>query len=289
MSKISLAIQKKGRLSAGTLSLLDRCGLAPEDPNGRLRVPCQSFPLDLLLIRDDDIPGTVASGRSDAGIVGSNVLNEYQLANPSAKLLVQKSLGFARCHLAIAGPKEANWEGLPSLNGKRIATSYPHILKAFLNSHDLAAEIIELSGSVEIAPQLELADYILDLVSSGETLRTNGLRELYTVEKVEAVFFAHRDKAQDPELLRLLDRIQGVLGAQNSRYIMMNAPRSAVTKIGAIAPGLSAPTVLPLAGSEEHYAIHIVAQENIFWETLEKLRALGAKDILVVPIEKMMS
>ncbi len=289
MSQSSLAIQKKGRLSAGTLSLLERCGLSPEEPNGRLRVPCQTFPLDLLLIRDDDIPNTVANGRSDSGIVGSNVLREYQLANPQTRLKVLKNLAFARCRLSLAGPKEFAWQGVNSLQGKKIATSYPHILTSFLNRNDIEAEVIELSGSVEIAPQLGLSDFILDLVSSGETLRTNGLREILAVEEIEAVFFTRDDNSDTPDIQRLLDRFRGVLGAQNSRYIMMNAPKSSLAEIQRIAPGLSAPTVLPLAGRDDSYAIHMVAQETIFWETLEKLRALGAKDILVVPIEKMMS
>lgn len=289
MSLLTLAIQKSGRLSTSSYSLLQKSGLGPEEPNGRLKVPCTQFPLDLFLIRDDDIPGSISSGTCTCGIVGSNVLQEYQLEHLSSQIVVKRTLDFGACRLALAIPKDLEWNGPRQIKGLRIATSYPNILKNFLKQEGLEAEVVSMSGSVEAAPELGIADAICDIVSSGETLRMNGLKEVLTITDVKAVFICRRDQENSKEIERLCTRFDGVMGAENARYIMMNAKRSAVEAISQVAPGLSRPTLLPLAGSDEMVAIHMVARETMFWETLEKLRELGARDILVVPIEKMMA
>jgi ATP phosphoribosyltransferase len=285
MPDINLAIQKSGRLAGDTLSLLKRCGLNLDSPEGRLIVPCNNFPLNLLMVRDDDIPSYVSRGAADLGIVGFNVVEEARLSGLAPEITLLRRLGFGRCRLAIAVPLGFPWQGVTSLQGLRIATSYPSSLKNYLRRYDVNAEIVPMTGSVEIAPGMGMADAVCDLVSSGATLRSNGLSEVLTVYESEAVLMGRSDSK---EAERLTLRIDGVLKAQHSRYIMMNSSRSAIESIRSIAPGLSQPTVMPLAGDSNRVAIHMVSSENIFWETLEKLKAAGAEDILVLPIEKIM-
>ncbi|MES2745949.1 MAG: ATP phosphoribosyltransferase [Bdellovibrionota bacterium] len=285
MPSLNLAIQKSGRLSGDSISLLKRCGLNFDSPEGRLIVPCNDFPLNLLMVRDDDIPSYVSRGASDLGIAGLNVIEEARLSGLAPEMTILRKLGFGRCRLSIAVPNAFNWEGVSSLQGLRIATSYPSSLENYLRRQDIRAEIVPMTGSVEIAPGMGMADAVCDLVSSGATLRSNGLTEVLTVYESEAVLIG---RSSCKETDRLLLRIDGVLKAQHSRYIMMNSSRSAIETIRSIAPGLSQPTVMPLAGDSGRVAIHMVSSENIFWETLEKLKAAGAEDILVLPIEKIM-
>ena len=292
MTAFRLAIQKSGRLSDDSISLLKRCGIHFDSPKGRLIVPCDGFPLDLLMLRDDDIPSYVSSGVSDLGIVGFNVFKEYQLDTQDQSLQIIRRLGFGRCRLAIAVPDTFEWTGPSCLSGLRIATSYPASLREYLSAHEVDATLIPMAGSVEIAPGMGMADAICDLVSSGSTLRSNGLREVQTLYESEAILVTRLSlDSERPEnaLERLTRRVDGVLSAQHSRYIMMNAQRSAVSAISAIVPGLAQPTVMPLAGDSDRVAIHVVAAENVFWETLERLKACGATDILVLPIEKLMA
>lgn len=291
MTALKLALQKSGRLSDDSMSLLKRCGIQFDSPKSRLIVPCEGFPLDLLMLRDDDIPSYVASGVADLGIVGLNVLKEYQLESKDQNLTVFRRLGFGRCRLSLAVPESFRWSGIQSLAGLRIATSYPASLGEFLAMNDVPATLIPMSGSVEIAPGMGLADAVCDLVSSGSTLRSNGLREVQTIYESEAVLVTRHESKASVQLTldRLTRRVDGVLSAQYSRYIMMNAQRSAVAAISAIVPGLAQPTVMPLAGDSDRVAIHVVAAENVFWETLEQLKAFGATDILVLPIEKLMA
>lgn len=292
MTALKLALQKSGRLSDDSLALLKRCGLNFDFPKGRLIVPCDDFPIDLLMVRDDDIPNYVGNAACDMGIVGYDVFREHELTVNNDRNIVKilRRIGFGRCRLSIAIPEKFEWQGLESLNNKRIATSHVASLKRFLKESSINASVIEMSGAVEIAPGMGLADAICDLVSSGATLRSNGLREVAKVYESEAVLIAQGNESPllQTHLDRFLLRLDGVLKAQGSRYIMMNAKRQAVADISRVAPGLSEPTVMPLAGTTDRVAIHMVAAENVFWETLEKLKAFGATDILVLPIEKMM-
>ncbi|RYZ91552.1 MAG: ATP phosphoribosyltransferase [Proteobacteria bacterium] len=291
MTDLRLAMQKSGRLSDDSIALLKRCGIHFDSPRGRLLVPCEDFPLDLMMVRDDDIPNYVASQVADVGIVGLNVLKEYEANADKADLTLYRRLGFGRCRLSLAVPEAFIWNGMNSLSGLRIASSHPAYLRQFLAVQDVPATVISMSGSVEIAPGMGLADAVCDLVSSGSTLRSNGLREVHTLFESEAVMITRSLPAADrgKSLGRLTNRLDGVLSAQHSRYIMMNADLSSVAAISAIVPGLSQPTVMPLSGGGERVAIHVVAAENVFWETLERLKACGATDILVLPIEKLMA
>jgi ATP phosphoribosyltransferase len=291
MTDLRLAMQKSGRLSDDSIALLKRCGMSFDSPRGRLLVPCDNFPLDLLMVRDDDIPSYVASGVADMGIVGLNVLKEYEASSESPNLCLYRRLGFGRCRLSLAVPESFRWNGVSSLSGLRIASSYPASLRLFLSSQGVAATVVPMSGSVEIAPGMGLADAVCDLVSSGSTLRSNGLREVQALYESEAVLITQKSPSYEGRkvLDRLTNRLDGVLSAQYSRYIMMNADFSSVAAISAIVPGLSQPTVMPLSGDEGRVAIHVVAAENVFWETLERLKACGARDILVLPIEKLMA
>ncbi|GIV57821.1 MAG: ATP phosphoribosyltransferase [Rhodothermaceae bacterium] len=280
---LRLALQKSGRLSDASVQLIEACGIRFSRANNRLRCLTDNFPLELLYLRDDDIPGYVADGVADAGIVGENVVAEKR---QPVELL--ERLGFARCRLAIAVPRSTPYDGLADLEGLHIATSYPNLLSDFLRENGIEASIHEISGSVEIAPSIGLADAICDLVSSGSTLLSNGLKEVETVMHSEAVLIGRPDLP--PEKAALLDalrfRIQAVLKAQNFKYILLNAPNGAIDRIVELLPGMKSPTVLPLAESGWS-SVHSVVNENDFWEVIENLRAAGAQGILVVPIEKM--
>lgn len=285
--RLRLAIQKSGRLADRSRDLLERAGLSFEWRAGRLDCRCPDFPLDVMLVRDDDIPAYVADGVVDLGIVGENVLAEKLaggLADTRVEILLR--LGFGRCRLALAVPFDAE----DNLRDRRIATSYPRTLRRWLETQGIQAEVVSISGSVEIAPAMGLADAVCDLVSTGQTLQSNGLRELVAVLRSEALLIRSvrpLDQWRSGALERLTARMDGVRRAAQAKYIMMNAPLAAVDAIRGVIPGMEEPTVIPLAGVGGKVAIHAVATEQVFWETLERLKALGATSILVLPIEKI--
>jgi ATP phosphoribosyltransferase len=291
--RIRMAIQKSGRLSEKSLALLTRCGLNFEWAKDRLFCRCENFPLDLMLLRDDDIPEYISDGVCDLGIVGLNVLEEKLLgrhASPQEGALTLKKLGFGHCRLSLAIPSEKEFTGLGFFRGLRIATSYPRSLSRFLRQNDINAEIVEISGSVEVAPALKIADAICDLVSTGTTLRSNGLKEVRTILESESVFVQTRRPlllTKKEAIDRLLARIEGVMKAAQTKYIMMNAPLAALTEIRSLLPGMEKPSILPLGNDNSRIAIHAVAHEGIFWETMEQLKLAGATSILVLPIEKI--
>lgn len=285
MENLKIAIQKSGRLSDESLGLLKACGIRFSNGAGKLRTEALNFPLEVYFLRDDDIPQYVADGVADLGMVGENVLYEKQLP-----LIVATRLGFGRCRLALAVPKNEAYSSIESLCGKRIATSYPGLLQKFLQSQQVEAEIHEISGSVEIAPGIGLADAICDLVSTGSTLLTNGLREVETVLQSEAVLARPQQLSVEKEALlqRLLFRIEAVQQASRNKYILLNAPNDRLSTIIALLPGIKSPTVLPLA-LPGWSSLHSVIEENQFWEVIEQLKLAGAEGILVVPIEKMIA
>jgi ATP phosphoribosyltransferase len=285
--RLRIAIQKSGRLAEKSVALFMKCGLDFDLRKDRLLYQCEDFPIDLMLVRDDDIPEYVADGVCDLGVVGENVLLEK-----GSKVEVITRLGFGGCKLALAVPEGEVYEGPRSLDGKRIATTYPNCLQRFLAEHGVSAKIVELSGSVEIAPGLKIADLVCDLVSTGGTLRANGLKEVQTLFKSQALLVRNPrplEPALARDLVRLLQRVDGVLQANQSKYIMMNAPRSALEKIQAIIPGMEEPSIIPLGVTGEKIAIHAVAREDVFWETIERLKEVGASSILVMPIEKVIA
>ncbi len=257
--------------------------------NNDLLYRVENYPIDLLRVRDDDIPTFVADGVCDLGIVGENVLEEARNGGPVAGVVMP--LGFGRCTLKIAVPPTLDYAGPASLEGRRIATSYPRILRRWLEREGVRADIVTMRGAVEVAPRLKLAAAICDLVSTGATLEANGLAARETVLDSQAVLI-RSPVAPEPVLADLLDsvieRMAGVVASQGAKYVMLNAPRSALEEITAILPGAGSPTVLPLSGRDDAVAVHAVCQEAVFWETLEKLKAVGASAILVLPIEKMM-
>ena len=289
--RLHLAIQKSGRLSELSRGLLRDAGLRIQNGKNDLAARVENFPIDLMFVRDDDIPTFVSDGVCEFGIVGRNVLDEFALGEPEPRFEVVATLGFGRCALKLAAPERLPYEGPQSLAGARIATSYPRILQHFLNRAGVAATVVRMNGAVELAPRLGIATYVCDLVSTGATLEANGLRPVDTVLESEAVLIRTlkplpEDKKEMGD--RLLGRIDGVLATQDSKYIMLNAPAEALDEIAAILPGAESPTVIPLVGRPGHFAVHAVCQESVFWETLQKLKGAGASAILVMPIEKMM-
>jgi ATP phosphoribosyltransferase len=294
--RIKIAVQKTGRLTDHSIDLLERCGLKLTQSKDQLFLYGENMPIDLLLVRDDDIPGLVSDDVCDLGIVGLNVVEETRqrlLANggkPQFKQVFE--LDFGHCRLAVAAPEGTAYEGLESLNNTRIATSYVNILTNFLKSQDIDAEPVYFSGAVEIAPKLGKADYICDLVSTGSTLAANGLLEVETLLESEAVVIqteAALSNEKQALVDRMLQRLDGVLQVRESKYIMLHAPRTALAEIRALLPGSEAPTVMPLDGSDDKVAIHAVCRENVFWETLENLKSAGASSLLVLPVEKMLA
>ena len=290
--RLHLAIQKSGRLSDASWQLLKEVGLRiGHSGKNQLAVRAENFPLDLMLVRDDDIPTFVADGVCELGIVGENVLQEYVLGRAECRLEVVARLGFGRCSLKLAAPDSIGPFRLESLQGQRVATSYPRIVADFLANNDIQAEVITMRGAVELAPRLGIANFICDLVSTGATLEANGLAPVLDVFDSEAVLVrtlrplepAHADK-----VAALKARIDGVIATAESKYIVLNAPEDALAAISAILPGAEAPTVVPLVGRPGHVAVQAVCQESVFWETLERLKAAGASAILVMPIEKML-
>ncbi|XOV93947.1 MAG: ATP phosphoribosyltransferase [Bacteroidota bacterium] len=283
MSNLKVAIQKAGRLSEDSLKLFKECGIKVNNGARKLKASASNFPIEFLFLRDDDIPGYVEDGVADIGVVGLNVQEEAQ-----KNTTVLKKLGFSKCRLSLAIPRSEDYSGVGYFDGKSIATSYPTILRSFLESKNVKAEIHEISGSVEIAPGIGLAEGICDIVSSGSTLLSNGLVEVEEVMRSEAVMIGN-DKL-DPAQKRLLDqlifRMDAVLVGKNNKYVLLNAPDESLDKIISLLPGMRSPTVLPLAEKGWH-SIHSVINEDDFWESIEKLREAGAEGILVVPIEKM--
>lgn len=290
--RLHIAIQKSGRLSSASRDLLRDAGLKIQNGKTDLTARVDNFPIDLMFVRDDDIPVFVSDGVCEFGIVGRNVLEEFSAGETEgAGFDVVAALGFGRCSLKIAAPERATYAGPQSLAGERIATSYPRLLRRFLDAHGISATPVRMSGAVELAPRLGIARFICDLVSTGATLEANGLAAVETVLESEAVLVRTRKPlAQDRRELcdGLLQRIEGVLATQESKYIMMNAPESALAEIAEILPGAGAPTVIPLAGRPGQFAVHAVCQESVFWETLQRLKQAGASAILVLDIEKMM-
>ena len=287
--RLRIAVQKSGRLADRSLELIRDAGLRVMKGANDLLYRVENHPIDLLRVRDDDIPTFVADGVCDLGVVGLNVLEEQKNGGPNAEIVMP--LGFGRCELKLAVPPTLDYAGPGSLQGKRVATSYPNILRRFLAEQGVTADIITMRGAVEVAPRLKLAHAICDLVSTGATLEANGLLARESVLKSEAVLI-RSPQAPEPELAGLLEsiveRVSGVVASQGAKYVMLNAPRSALAEITAILPGAGSPTVTPLAGRDDAVAVHAVCQESVFWETLEKLKAAGASAILVLPIEKMM-
>jgi len=293
--RLRIAIQKSGRLTDNSLDLLTRCGLRFSRARDQLVCFGENLPLDILLVRDDDIPGLVQEDACELGIVGQNVIAEKRLAlagNGGAPFQEVMALDFGRCRLAIAVPEDAAWAGIESVRGRRVATSYPLVLARWLADRGISADVIPQNGAVEIAPRLGRADMICDLVSTGSTLAANGLREVETVLESRAALI-RTPVSIAPEkadwLDRLLRRIEGVQKVDGSKYIMLHAPRAALARITALLPGSEHPTILPLDGTDEKVALHAVCRENVFWETLESLKGAGATSILVLPVEKMLA
>ncbi|MEJ8568130.1 ATP phosphoribosyltransferase [Elongatibacter sediminis] len=291
MSRLRVAIQKSGRLSDRSLGVLKRCGLRFAHSKDKLFWFGQDFPVDLLLVRDDDIPRMLLDGVCELGIVGENIAREVMLErNGGTGLTCLRKLGFGQCRLSLAVPEDLEIGSLQELQGKRVATSYPALTRALLGEQGVTVQAVELSGSVEIAPGLGTADAISDLVSTGSTLRANHLRELEVLFRSQAALYSPSTPLPDEKqqlLDRLLARLEGVLQAAESKYVMLHAPREALDKITELLPGVEHPSVMPLEGSDR-IAIHAVCVETVFWEHLEALKAVGASAILVLPVEKML-
>lgn len=283
MSKLKIAIQKSGRLYDDSLQLLKDCGIFVNNGKDQLKVSVDNFPMEIMYLRNSDIPQYLEDGVVDVAIVGENLLAEKQ-----KNIQIVRKLGFSKCRVSLAVPKEIETDSLVYFQGKKIATSYPNTLKIFLDKNNITADIHVISGSVEIAPNIGLADGICDIVSSGSTLFKNGLRETVTLLKSEAVLA--KTPQLNPEkamvLEKLLFRINAVLRAKNSKYILMNVPNEKITEISNVLPVLKSPTVIPLA-EKGWSSIHSVIDEERFWDVIDELKANGAQDILIIPIDKM--
>jgi ATP phosphoribosyltransferase len=280
---LRIAVQKSGRLYEDSVQLLKECGIDLRNVKDRLKTVSENFPLEVFFLRDDDIPEYVEDGVADIGIVGQNVLEEKGRVVDTVE-----ALGFGKCRLSVAVPKAMEYGGVGSLQGKRIATSYPQLVKKFLEINQITASIHEISGSVEIAPGIGLSDVVADLVSSGGTLFVNGLKEVEVILESQAVMVANKNISQEKKQLleKLLFRIRSVKKAKRSKYVLMNVPNKNLDQIIGLLPGMRSPTVLPLAESGWS-SVHSVLSEDEFWDRIEKLRAAGAEGILVVPIEKL--
>lgn len=280
---IRIAIQKSGRLSEDSIALFKECGIRLDMGKGRLKSESSNFEAEFLFLRDDDIPGYVEDGVADLGIVGENVLVESE-----KDVIISKKLGFSKCRLSIAIPRESSFNGPQDLNNKSIATSYPKLLGKYLAENSITAHIHEISGSVEIAPSIGLAEAVCDIVSSGSTLLSNGLKEVQKIFMSEAVLIANKKlNSHKAQLLdKILFRINAVQKAQDHKYILLNAPNDKLDLIINIISGMKSPTVMPLA-AEGWSSVHSVLEESAFWEKIEALREAGAQGILVIPIEKM--
>jgi ATP phosphoribosyltransferase len=284
-SKLKIAIQKSGRLHEDSIGLLKNCGIRFGNGIAKLKAEARNFPLEIFFLRDDDIPEYVADGVADVGIVGENVI--YEAGKP---VEVIEKLGFGRCRLSIAVPKSFDYQSYRDLQKRRIATTYPNILRKYIAEKNIGAEIHNISGSVEIAPSIGLADAICDLVSSGSTLFSNGLREVEIVMQSEAALISRQNLDQEYRALleKFLFRVKAVIAARQNKYILLNAPHEKLAEIIKLLPGIKSPTVLPLAESGWS-SVHSVINENDFWEIVEQLKAAGAEGILVVSIDQMIN
>ena len=294
-NRLRIAIQKSGRLSTECQKLLKGCGVKLNLREQRLIAHAENMPIDLLLVRDDDIPGLVMDGVVDLGVVSENVLEETlmerQSQGESAEYSELKRLDFGGCRLSLAVAQEFDYQGPQSLEGKRIATSYPWLLKRYMDSQGVKFKSVMLNGSVEVAPRAGVADAICDLVSTGATLEANGLVETDVIFRSKAVLIQSANvlpTAKQQVIDKLLPRIQGLQQARESKYIMLHAPKDRLEAVIDLLPGAERPTIMQLAGESNQVAIHMVSSEDMFWETMEGLKALGASSILVLPIEKMM-
>ncbi|HEX4078492.1 MAG TPA: ATP phosphoribosyltransferase [Rhizomicrobium sp.] len=291
MERIRIALQKSGRMADESLNLLRECGLHVDRSKDQLFCRIKDLPIDLLLVRDDDIPGFVSNGICDLGIVGENVFAEMKAStNGSLSATIVERLGFSICRLSIAVPENGAIATIAELGGTTVATSYPHLLREFLQSHGIEAKTLVMTGSVEVAPRLKIADAICDIVASGATLAANNLRELTVVLESQALLIGSAKSfsgEKEETAQRLLQRLRGALMAADSKYIMLHAPRSAVDRIARLLPGCDAPTIMDL-NREGMVALHAVCKEAVFWDTMERIKAAGGSAILVMPIEKML-
>jgi ATP phosphoribosyltransferase len=283
LKKLKIAIQKSGRLSEKSLEILKECGIKLSNSDRKLKAEAKNFPIEVLFLRDDDIPQYVEQGVADIGILGENEVFEK-----NKSVLVLEKLGFANCNLSLAIPKDEEYTGLNYFSNKKIATSYPFILKNFFGKNNIQVEIEEIGGSVEIATGIGLADAIFDIVSTGSTLLMNGLKEVEIVLKSEAVIISNKQLKNEKQLIldSLLFRIKAVRSASEHKYILLNAPDSSIKEICEMLPGMKSPTIIPIQGAGWS-SLHSVVKEDEFWEVIDKLKILGAQGILVVPIEKM--
>ena len=282
-NNIRIAVQKSGRLSDDSLKLFKECGIKFESGGSKLRSISSNFPIEFLFLRDDDIPGYVEDGVADLGVVGLNVLMEH-----TRKVDIVKELGFSKCRLSLAIPRSETYTDLSQFEGKSIATSYPNLTNQFLKKNGVNAEMHEISGSVEIAPSIGLAEGICDIVSTGGTLLSNGLKEVATVFQSQAVMISNNSLSAEKQAIldKLLFRIDSVQRGQNAKYVVLNVQEQNIEKVSALLPGMKSPSVLPLA-TKGWFSLHSVIEENDFWNIIENLRDAGAEGILVLPIEKM--
>ncbi|MFD2633353.1 ATP phosphoribosyltransferase [Idiomarina piscisalsi] len=294
-NRLTIAIQKSGRLSKESMALLNACGVKFSINEARLIAHSTSHPIDLLRVRDDDIPGLVMDGVVDLGLVGENVLEEARLeriaSDTTAVFQPLRALEFGQCRLSIAVPRELSYQSQADLDGMRIATTYPQLLKRYLKDNGINARVVMLTGSVEVAPRAGLADAICDLVSTGATLEANGLVEKEVIFRSQAQLIQNSETLSDEKqamIDQLLPRIDGVQMAKESKYIMLHAPKDKLEEVVELLPGAETPTILPLSHTDKQVAVHMVSTEKLFWETMEDLKAKGCSSILVLPIEKMM-
>lgn len=295
-NRLRIAVQKSGRLSDDSIALLKAIGIKLQIRDRLLIAHSTNQPIDLLLVRDDDIPGLVMDGVVDLGFIGENELEEKMLERQAAgkrhDYKELRRLDYGGCRLSIAVPNEFDYQGVQSLAGKKVATTYPFLLERFFKEKKVNAQAVMLTGSVEVAPRAGVAEAICDLVSTGATLEANGLHEEDVIFRSKAIFIQRAGElpeAKQALINKLLPRIDGVIQAKESKYIMLHAPKAYLEQVKTLLPGSENPTVLPLAGNDNIVAIHVVSPENLFWETMEKLKALGCSSILVMPIEKMMN
>lgn len=288
--RLRIALQKSGKLSEGSFELLNKCSFKLRASKNHYLIQSNELNTSFLLIRDDDIPGFVDSDASDIGIVGENGYFEYILENPQHNLEVVAKLKFAYCRLSIAVPQDGDIKTIADLNGKTIATSYPESLRDFLNKNNIDAKILVMHGSVELAPKIAIADAICDLVSTGATLKENALVELEVIFESEAVLIGRKNAGSEirERTQELVFRLQSVINAKDSKYIMLHIDKNQIEQLQKLLPGCESPTVLPLHGSDNKVAVHVVSKEGVFWDTIAKLKSIGASSILVLPIEKMM-
>lgn len=294
-NRLRIAVQKSGRLSDDSIALLKAIGIKLQIRDRLLIAHSTNQPIDLLRVRDDDIPGLVMDGVVDLGFIGENELEEKMLEREAAGKQHQfetlRRMDYGGCRLSIAVPNEFDYQGVESLNGLKVATTYPYLLERFFKENNVQADAVMLTGSVEVAPRAGVADAICDLVSTGATLEANGLQEEEVIFRSKAVLIQRAGELSDEKqalINRLLPRIDGVMQAKESKYIMLHAPTAYLEQVKSLLPGAENPTVLPLAACDDTVAIHVVSTETLFWETMEKLKALGCSSILVMPIEKMM-